>query len=45
MFTRLKNGQKAKKLSILIPKSKLSGQLLDIFYKEGFIVRKRGKYK
>ena len=38
MFTRLKNGQKAKKFSILIPKSKLSGQLLDIFYKEGYIV-------
>jgi small subunit ribosomal protein S8 len=37
MFTRLRNGQKAKKFSILTPQSKLSSQLLDIFYKEGFI--------
>jgi small subunit ribosomal protein S8 len=37
MFTRLRNGQKAKKFSILIPQSKLSSQLLDIFYTEGFI--------
>ncbi len=37
MFTRLRNGQKAKKFSILTPQSKLCSQLLDIFYKEGFI--------
>jgi len=37
MFTRLQNGQKAKKFSILTPQSKLCSQLLDIFYKEGFI--------
>jgi len=37
MFTRLRNGQKAKKFSILTPQSKISSQLLDIFYKEGFV--------
>jgi len=37
MFTRLRNGQKAKKFSILIPQSKLCSQLLDIFYKENLI--------
>ena len=38
MLTRLRNGHKARKLSILHPKSKLCSQLLDIFYKEGFIL-------
>ena len=38
MLTRLRNGYKARKLSILQPKNKLCGQLLDIFYKEGFIL-------
>jgi len=37
MLTRLRNGYKARKLSILHPKSKLCSQLLDIFYKEGYI--------
>lgn len=37
MLTRLRNGQKARKLSILHPKSKLCNQLLGIFYKEGYI--------
>lgn len=37
MLTRLRNGQKARKFSILHPKSKLCSQLLDIFYKEGYI--------
>ena len=38
MFTRLRNGQKGKNFSILIPQSKLCSQLLDIFYAEGFIL-------
>ena len=37
MLARLRNGQKAKKFSILIPQSKLCSQLLDIFYKENLI--------
>lgn len=37
MLTRLRNGQKARKFSILHPKSMLCEQLLDIFYKEGYI--------
>ena len=37
MLTRLRNGQKSRKFSILHPKSKLCNQLLEVFYKEGFI--------
>jgi len=37
MLTRLRNGQKARKFSILHPKSKLCNQLLEVFHKEGFI--------
>ena len=38
MLTRIRNGQQAKKSSILQPKIKLCGKLLDILEEEGYIL-------
>lgn len=38
MFTQLQSGQKARKLSILHPKSKLCSQFLTILWEEGYIL-------
>jgi len=38
MLTRIRNGQKAGKISILHPKTKLCCKILNIFLDEGFIL-------
>ena len=38
MLTRIRNGQKSKKISILQPKTKLCCRILDILLNEGFIL-------